>query len=59
MIFLMHLTDLSCNEFCSAIKKTRMRLTNPPKNITEYLEILSNQGLSKTVSFLDNHRSLL
>ncbi|WP_133137747.1 PIN domain-containing protein [Legionella rowbothamii] len=57
--FLMHLTDLDCTEFCSAIKEIRMRLKNPPKNITEYLEILSNQGLSKTVSFLDNHSSLL
>ncbi|CAM4393054.1 MAG: hypothetical protein LEGION0403_FIIPPAGN_00768 [Legionella sp.] len=47
--FLMHLTDLDSKIFCSAIKKIRMRLKNPSKNITEYLEILSNQGLSKTV----------
>lgn len=57
--FLMHLTDLDCNKFCSAIKATRMRLKKPPKNIVEYLDILSNQGLAKTVSFLKNHQSLL
>ncbi|MDX1837730.1 PIN domain-containing protein [Legionella taurinensis] len=57
--FLMHLTNLDLGKFCVAIKTTRMRLKNPPKNITEYLEILSNQGLTKTVLFLEDHRSLL
>lgn len=57
--FLMHLADLDCKEFCSAIKTTRMRLKNPPKNIAEYLDILSNQGLTKTGLFLKDHQSLL
>lgn len=57
--FLMHLTDLDCNKFCSAIKKTRVRLKNPPKNMAEYLDILSNQGLTKTVLFLKSYQSLL
>jgi len=55
----MHLTDLDRKVFCAAIKKIRTRLKNPPKDITEYLDILSKQGLPKTVSFLEKHQSLL
>lgn len=57
--FLMHLTDLNCDKFCSAIKITRTRLKNPPKEIDEYLDILNKQGLSKTVLFLKNNQSFL
>lgn len=57
--FLLYLTDLDPNKFCLAIKTIRTRLKNPPKTITEYLETLSNQGLSKTVLFLEEHRGLL
>ncbi len=57
--FLLHLTDLNRNGFCSAIKSIRTRLKNPTKNKTEYLETLFNQGLNKTVSFLKEHLSLL
>lgn len=57
--FLLHLINLNQNQFCSAIKSVRTRLRNPPKNKAEYLDTLSNQGLTKTVSFLQDHLSLL
>jgi predicted nucleic acid-binding protein len=57
--FLMHITDLDRNKFCLAIKSIRTRLRNPPKNKAEYLDILLNQGLTKTVSFLKDHLSFL
>lgn len=57
--FLMHLTDLSYTQFCSAFKLTRERLKKPPKSKDEYLETLYKQGLTKTVFFLKEHQSLL
>lgn len=57
--FLMHLTDLNINKFCSAVKAVRTRLKNPPKSIDDYLSTLEKQGLPKTAEFLVNYYSLL
>lgn len=57
--FLMNLTDLNINKFCSAIKAVRTRLKNPPKNTNDYLLTLEKQGLPKTAEFLVSHYSLL
>ncbi|MCE3046381.1 PIN domain-containing protein [Legionella sp. 16cNR16C] len=57
--FLMHLTDLHFEKLCLATKTVRSRLKNPPKNIEEYLLILSKQGLEKTVSFLRKYNLYL
>ncbi len=41
----------------SAAQKHRLKLKRPPKSVTEYLETLRRQGLTKTVAFLEEHRS--
>ncbi len=38
---------------CSALRKVRARLKNPPKNADEYLAILTQQGLVATVAELE------
>lgn len=57
--FLRYLADQDLYEFCLAIKSTRTRLKNPPKNKAEYLDTLLKQGLTQTVLFLRDHLSLL
>lgn len=48
-------SDLSANEpgiICDAVKLHRTSLRYPPKNVTEYLEIIERQGLPQTVARL-------
>jgi predicted nucleic acid-binding protein len=40
-----------------AAKKHRLKLKRPPKTIDQYLETLRQQGLAKTVAFLEEYRS--
>jgi len=44
---------------CSALRKVRARLKNPPKSVDEYLAILTQQGLVATVADLEQFADLL
>ena len=41
----------------AAANKHRSNLHNPPKTAEEYIDSLRRQGLTKTVAFLEQHRS--
>jgi predicted nucleic acid-binding protein len=45
--------------FCTAIRKVRARLKNPPYSVPDYLAILTRQGLVVTVSELEQFSELL
>lgn len=47
--FLMNLFDLSSEMVCLAVKRHRISLKSPPKNLEQYLSTLSKQSLKKTV----------
>jgi predicted nucleic acid-binding protein len=51
-VFLNHLLDLSSPVVCGAIRRLRLGLKTPPKNVDEYLEILKHQTLPRTVKKL-------
>jgi len=51
--FVMHLLDLSRESVCSAIKKLRIGLKNPPITAEEYLETLRKQSLTDTANALN------
>mgnify|MGYP000152492899 FL=1 len=44
---------------CSALRKVRARLKNPPKTAEEYLAILTQQGLVATVAELEQFSDLI
>ena len=44
---------------CSALRKVRARLKNPPKSVDEYFAILTQQGLVATVADLEQFADLL
>jgi len=50
---------LSPGLVCSALRKVRARLKNPPKSVDEYLAILTQQGLVATVADLEQFADLL
>lgn len=51
--------DLAANVVCSAAKKQRNSLKNPPMNVEEYLASLERQGLAQTVSALREFSELI
>lgn len=51
-LFILQLLEQYRTEFCSAVKRHRSSLRNPPKTVAEYLAILEQQGLPKTVAAL-------
>ena len=57
--FIAHLCDLAPSAVYTAAKAVRARLKNPPKSVSEYLEILAKQRLPKTVDFLRDGESLI
>lgn len=57
--FIMHLLDLAPNLVCSAAKKQRESLKNPPFTVEQYLESLARQGLAQTVSALRQFAELI
>ncbi len=57
--FLTQLIDLGPDVVCSAIKRLRTSLKNPPISINKYLSILENQSLIKTVKKLEDLSDLL
>lgn len=61
-----HPDEFFCNQLslapgvvCSALRKVRARLKNPPKTAKEYLAILTEQGLVATVAELEQFADLL
>jgi predicted nucleic acid-binding protein len=57
--FIMHLLDLAPHLVCSAAKKQRESLKNPPLTVEQYLESLERQGLPQTVSALRQFAELI
>src|ERR1019366_1556085 len=57
--FLCNHLNLAQGLFCSAVRKVRLRLKNPPYTINEYLDTLTRQGLVATVSELKQFSVLL
>lgn len=57
--FICHLFDLSPATVCSAIKKQRESLKNPPRTIEELLDTFLSLGLSTTVESLRTMQQLL
>ena len=57
--FIAHLCDLAPSAVYTAAKAVRARLKNPPKSVSEYLEILAKQRLPKTVDFLRDGEALI
>lgn len=57
--FLSQLIDLGPDVVCSAIKRLRATLKNPPTSINKYLTILENQSLPNTVKKLELLSNLL
>lgn len=61
-----HPDDFFCNQlslapglFCSALRKVRGRLKNPPKSAEQYLTILTQQGLVATAAELEPFSDLI
>ncbi len=50
--FVLHLLDWGLDAVVAAAQLHRQSLENPPKSVTEYLETLERQGLTRTVSVL-------
>jgi hypothetical protein len=57
--FIMHLLDLSAGLVCSAAKRQRASLKNPPKTVDEFLDALARQQLPETVARLREYETLL
>lgn len=57
--FIMHLLDLAPNLVCTAVKRQRQSLKNPPKTVEELLETFEGQALTQTVAFLRDYAELL
>ena len=57
--FVMHLLDLAPHLVCSAAKRQRESLKNPPLTVEQYLQSLERQGLAQTVSALRQSAELI
>ena len=57
--FITHLLDLNPAAVCSAAKKQRAALKNPPKDVEQFLEALARQHLPETVSRLRDFGELI
>ena len=57
--FIVHLLDLSPGLVCSAVKRQRSNLRNPPLSADELLEVLAKQQLPETVNRLRSFSELL
>lgn len=57
--FVRHLLDLAPNVVCSAAKRQRQNLKNPPKSVEEFLEALERLGLAQTVAGLKQFSELI
>ena len=57
--FITHLIDLSPADVCTAAKRHRSSLKNPPKTVDEYLSALASQRLPETVGRLREFEELI
>lgn len=57
--FINHLLDLAPNVVCTAAKRQRESLKNPPMSVGEYLASLERQGLAQTVAALRQFAELI
>lgn len=57
--FLCHHLTLMPGAFCTAVRKVRARLKNPPYSAKEYLTTLNQQGLVATVLQLEQFSELI
>ena len=57
--FIAHLLDLAPSEVCTAAKRQRESLKNPPKTVAEYLATLEAAGLPQTVAGLKQFAALI
>lgn len=57
--FLVSLLDAQTELVCSAVKRQRESLRNPPKSVEELLETFNSQGLSQSVAYLRNYSDWL
>jgi predicted nucleic acid-binding protein len=57
--FITYLMDIAPGEVCAAVKRHRASLKNPPKSVTEYLDIIERQGLPETVVRLRKYADLI
>ena len=57
--FLQHLLSFAPSLVIQTIQETRLSLKNPPKTPDEYLAILEQQSLPKTVHFLRQYKDLI
>ena len=57
--FVNHLLSLSSSAVCTAAKRHRERLNNPPKTVAEYLATLEAAGLPQTVAGLKQFAALI
>jgi hypothetical protein len=57
--FLSNHLSLAPGVFCDAVRKVRARLRNPPLSVTEYLDVLKQQGLVATATELAQFSNLL
>lgn len=55
--FVLHLSVTNSSKVIAAVKEHRSSLRRPSKSVDEYLDSLRRQGLTKTVAFLEEHRS--
>ncbi len=51
-MFVLHLLSLDAVSVCAAIRKQRLDLKKPPKSAEDLLKTLGEQGLTKTVAYL-------
>jgi PIN domain len=57
--FIGHLLDLDAGAVCTAVKRHRESLRNPPKTVAEYLDTLAQQSLPQTVTSLQRFAALI
>ena len=57
--FVTHLLDLAAPQVCTAVKRHRASLRNPPKTVDDFLDALAKQRLPETVSRLREYAELI
>lgn len=55
--FVLRVVKYDQKNFIDMVAKHRPLLQRPPKTVEEYIDTLRRQGLTKTVAFLEQHRS--
>lgn len=58
-LFIIQLLNINPSLVIRTIQETRLSLKNPPKKVEEYLGILDQQLLKKTVAYLKDYKNLI